>query len=219
MWDLPRPGIEPVSPSLSGGSSTTGAARKPHFLSVSIWPSHLGCVPCVDRRGLESHVVCKAREVSCCPFPRLSFWAPSPPWCPWQQPLSSHQLGGTFSDLKRIEGLSSSLGAVKTESPPIWRVVNDRRFSLRVLGRKSKTQAPADEAPGEDPACEKSKCQRLSRAGLFATPWAVARQAPPSVGFPRQEYWGGLPSPSPGGSSRPRDRTRVFLIVGRCFTI
>ena len=33
---------------------------------------------------------------------------------------------------------------------------------------------------------------------LFATPWTVAYQAPPSVGFSRQEYWSGLPFPSPG---------------------
>ena len=32
----------------------------------------------------------------------------------------------------------------------------------------------------------------------FVTPWAVAYQAPLSVGFPRQEYWSGLPFPSPG---------------------
>ena len=38
----------------------------------------------------------------------------------------------------------------------------------------------------------------LSRVRLFATPWTVARQAPLSVGFSRQEYWSGLPFPSPG---------------------
>ena len=32
----------------------------------------------------------------------------------------------------------------------------------------------------------------------FATPWTVAHQAPPSMGFSRQEYWSGLPFPSPG---------------------
>ena len=32
----------------------------------------------------------------------------------------------------------------------------------------------------------------------FATPWTVAYQAPPSMGFSRQEYWSGLPFPSPG---------------------
>ena len=35
-------------------------------------------------------------------------------------------------------------------------------------------------------------------SGFFETPWIVARQAPLSVGFPRQEYWSGLPFPSPG---------------------
>ena len=32
---------------------------------------------------------------------------------------------------------------------------------------------------------------------LFATPWTVAYQAPPAMGFSRQEYWSGLPFPSP----------------------
>ena len=39
--------------------------------------------------------------------------------------------------------------------------------------------------------------QPLSRVRLFATPRTVAYQAPPSRGFSRQEYWSGLPFPSP----------------------
>ena len=38
----------------------------------------------------------------------------------------------------------------------------------------------------------------FSRVQLFVTPWTVARQAPLSMGFSRQEYWGGLPFPPPG---------------------
>ena len=38
----------------------------------------------------------------------------------------------------------------------------------------------------------------LSLVRLFATPWTVARQAPLSVRFSRQEYWGGFPFPPPG---------------------
>ena len=38
----------------------------------------------------------------------------------------------------------------------------------------------------------------LSRVRLFMTPWTVAYQAPWSMGFSRQEYWNGLPFPSPG---------------------
>ena len=43
----------------------------------------------------------------------------------------------------------------------------------------------------------------LSRVRLFAIPWTVAYQAPPSVEFFRQEYWSGLPFPSPGGLPDP----------------
>ena len=38
----------------------------------------------------------------------------------------------------------------------------------------------------------------LSRVRLFATPWTAVSQAPLLVGFSRQEYWSGLPLPSPG---------------------
>ena len=43
----------------------------------------------------------------------------------------------------------------------------------------------------------------LSRVRLFATPWTVAYQAPPSLGFSTQEYWNGLPFPSPGDLPNP----------------
>ena len=46
----------------------------------------------------------------------------------------------------------------------------------------------------------------------FVTSWTVARQALLSRGFPRQEYWSGLPFPSPGVSSRLRDQTCVSCI-------
>ena len=38
----------------------------------------------------------------------------------------------------------------------------------------------------------------LSCVQLFATPWTVPHQPPPSMGFSRQEYWSGVPLPSPG---------------------
>ena len=43
----------------------------------------------------------------------------------------------------------------------------------------------------------KVKGKSLSRVRLFATPWTAAYQAPPSMGFSRQEYWSGVTSPSP----------------------
>ena len=45
--------------------------------------------------------------------------------------------------------------------------------------------------------------QSLSRVQLFASPWTVARQAPLSMGFSRQEYESGLPFPPPGDLHNP----------------
>ena len=49
----------------------------------------------------------------------------------------------------------------------------------------------------------KVKVKLLSRVRLFAIPWTVAHQAPVSMGFSRQEYWSGLPFPSPGVLPNP----------------
>ena len=50
---------------------------------------------------------------------------------------------------------------------------------------------------------EKVKVKLLNHVRLFVTPWTVAYQAPPSMGFSRQEYWSGLPFPFPGDLPDP----------------
>ena len=50
----------------------------------------------------------------------------------------------------------------------------------------------------------KVKVKSLSRVRLFVTPWTVAYRAPLSMGFSRQEYWSGMPFPSPGDLPDPR---------------
>ena len=50
---------------------------------------------------------------------------------------------------------------------------------------------------------KKVKMKLVSRVLLFATPWTVACQAPPSMEFSSQEYWSGLPFPSPGDLPNP----------------
>ena len=47
--------------------------------------------------------------------------------------------------------------------------------------------------------------ESLSHVQLFVTPWTVACQAPRSMGLPRQEYWSGLPFPSPGDALEHRN--------------
>ena len=50
---------------------------------------------------------------------------------------------------------------------------------------------------------QRSEVKSLSRVRLFVTPWTVAYQAPLSMEFSRQEYWSGLPFPSPGDLPDP----------------
>ena len=53
------------------------------------------------------------------------------------------------------------------------------------------------------PTESESESEVAQSCPLFVTPWTVAYQAPPSVGFSRQEYWSGLPCPSLGDLPNP----------------
>ena len=63
----------------------------------------------------------------------------------------------------------------------------------------------------------KVKVKSLSRVLLLATPWTAAYQAPPSMGFSRQEYWSGVPLPSPTEVKVRGIETRAFLDTGHVF--
>ena len=66
----------------------------------------------------------------------------------------------------------------------------------------------------------KVKVKSLSHVGLFATPWIAAHQAPPPMGFSGQEYWSGLPLPSPdltALSTKLRPWQGDCILRGRCF--
>ena len=58
----------------------------------------------------------------------------------------------------------------------------------------------------------------LSCIRLFVTPWTVARQAPPSMEFSRQEYWSGLSFPSPGYLPDPGIEPASPALAGECFS-
>ena len=59
--------------------------------------------------------------------------------------------------------------------------------------------------------------QLLGHAQLFATPWTMARQTSLFMGFPRQDYWSGLPFPSSRDLPDPgiKPRSPAFHIAGR----
>ena len=58
----------------------------------------------------------------------------------------------------------------------------------------------------------------LSRVRLFATLWTVAYQASLSMGFSRQEYWSGLPFPSPGDLPDPGIKPRTPVLEADALT-
>ena len=57
------------------------------------------------------------------------------------------------------------------------------------------------------------KWKSLSRVRLLATPWTAAYQAPSSMGFSRQEYWSGLPLPSPGNLPNQVSNPHLFSLL------
>ena len=60
--------------------------------------------------------------------------------------------------------------------------------------------------------------QSLNRAQHFANPWTIACQAPLSMGFPRKEYWSGLPFPSRGDLPNPEIKPVSPALAGGFFT-
>ena len=64
---------------------------------------------------------------------------------------------------------------------------------------------------------EKVKVLSLSCVQLFATSWTVALQAPLSMEFAKQEYWRGLPFPSPGHRPNPGIEPISSALAGRFF--
>ena len=60
----------------------------------------------------------------------------------------------------------------------------------------------------------KVKVKLRSRVRLFSTPWTAAHQAPPSMGFFRQEYWSGVPLPSPVNHSTSMNQMLKFETPG-----
>ena len=66
-------------------------------------------------------------------------------------------------------------------SPEMWHILYSQQQSVRLFA-----------------SCLMALVSKEYFSDSFATPWTVARQAPLSMGFPRQKYWSGLPFPSPG---------------------
>ena len=83
-----------------------------------------------------------------------------------------------------------------------------------LVGSSSFHQAPWLQASPLYFFVYKVKVKSLSRVRLFAIPWTVVYQASLSMGFSRQEYWSGLPFPSPGDLPDPGIKPRSPALQG-----
>ena len=100
---------------------------------------------------------------------------------------SSYYLFFLFCFLERKVGSHENVGRPCSEGLFSWECICSPITSLQV---------PAY-------VMTRSEVKSLSRAWLFVTPWTVAYQVPLAMGCSRQEYWSGLPSPSPGDLPDP----------------
>ena len=78
-------------------------------------------------------------------------------------------------------------------------------WHYRLTGHESGQSLGDGEGQGSLACCSPCACvlSSFSCVRLFVTPWTVGCQAPLSMGFSRQEYWSGLPFPSPGDLPDP----------------
>ena len=140
----------------------------------------------------------------------------------WPKPMPPARQEGTVWG-PSPDGRSGQVGAVgSTGSPQVHKLTNPSDTCTMSTGHGScfrklagnrhrwlestwEVQAAAfisSVSPGSRGVCVPAKS--LSRVWPFETLWAVAHEAPLSMGFSRQEYWSGLPCPSPGDLPDPR---------------
>ena len=86
--------------------------------------------------------------------------------------------------------------ALNMEAEATSQEVQATSGSWRRQGNRSSSRSSRKEQ-------ERTKVKSFSRVRLFATPWTVAYQAPPAMEFSKQEYWSGLPFPSPEDLPNP----------------
>ena len=121
---------------------------------------------------------------------------------------------------------SCSRAALEVEPNRVRGILGERTPHLETKSwQRPLIAVRADHArTGHEASLPESKA--LSYVQLFAPSWPVVHQVPPSMGFPRQEYWSGLPLPSPmtnlGRVLKSRDvllPTKVCLVKAMVFPL
>ena len=116
----------------------------------------------------------------------------------------------TYRSMNTIQTCRKETNMMKYIETGMWGAILDQLFREGLKGRlhlnwhSRRSQAAAD--------LDEELCRQLrvlvTQSCSTLTPWTAACQAPPSIGFSRQEYWSGLPFPSPGDLPDPGTKPR-----------
>ena len=188
-WDLPYPGMEPGSfgsSALEGGFFTSVPPGK----HIKYWLYSLCCTiyPCILFYILIIYIL----------HPLLLYFSSHFPF-----PIGNNQL--ILYICKYASFLLGSIVCCVFQIPHVSDIIPYLSFSVWLSSLSKMTSRSIHAAANGRTSSffMKVKVKSLSHVQLFVTPWTVAYQAPPSMGFSRQEYWSGLPFPTPGDLSNP----------------
>ena len=115
--------------------------------------------------------------------------------------------GHAFSPVEQL-GSHRLFGSAQRKTGSRYRGLLHSFHTMHCAGPQTARHNLATE---HDTARCNTRAQSLTCVRLFAVPWAGAPQAPLSTGFPRQEYWSGLPCPPPW--DRPHPRTELMSLA------
>ena len=131
----------------------------------------------------------------------------------WHHWCNGHEPGKTLGDGEEQRSLACCSPWGHRESD-ITGLLNNNNDNLR----KRWQWCPMGKGEYFKYIVKKVKVKSLSCVQLFAIPWTVAHQAPLSIGFSRQEYWSGLPFPSPGDLPNPGIKPRAPALQADALT-
>ena len=160
--------------------------------------------------GLQSTLITSSCSWKQASFASASFqWPAQCLWHPWGQAKSSQ----TFA----VE--DHTMGDFPAPNTPKWGSTRLVDWPDATLPSIQSSQVQGKHNP-ENQSLH-ALLSRFSCARHFATLWTIAHQAPPSMGFSRQEYWSGLPCPPPGDLPDPGVKPTSLMsptLAGEFFT-
>ena len=125
------------------------------------------------------------------------------------QSIRSVRVGHNWSNLKHAHAISTAAAKSHPSSPTLCDPIDGSPPGSTVPGILHARTREWGAISFSNAGKWKVKVKSLSHIWLFVTPWTAAHQAPPSMGFSRQESWSGVPLPSPAIST-----TEIFSTFG-----